>query len=129
MGAQEVDLSNVLARKRGVADMEAQRNGISCSSLGDKYYKHPEYSERFFHPGGCAVGSTFVRGSMPKTVARNSTAWKAFAAENPDAVKHKTYVELQKEKRERDSQFEVRSLTGCDTTRKKNQDADYLTWV
>jgi hypothetical protein len=28
-----------------------QRNGIGAKSLGDKYYKSPDYSVRFFHPG------------------------------------------------------------------------------
>lgn len=128
--AQEVDLSRVLTRKRGVGTLDAQRNGIACTSLGDKHYKHPEYSDRYHQIGGTTVGSTFVQGSFAKTVPRNSTAWKAFAAENPDAVKRKTYKELQKEARERDAMYEVRSLTGTSSENKQaTLDPTYVSWV
>ena len=79
--AQEVDLSHVMTRKRACGSLVDQRNGFPCTSLGDKYYKHPEYSEGYWKAGEQGIGASFVRGSFPKTVARNSTAWKAFAAE------------------------------------------------
>jgi len=38
-------------KKPRPATLEEQRNGIGCASLGDKYYKYPEYSKRFYHEG------------------------------------------------------------------------------
>lgn len=93
--AQEIDLSRVLQRKLRIDDMMGQRNGIPTRSLGDKQYRHPEYSNEFYKAGGLIVGSTFVKGSYTKTLPRNSTAWKEFAAEKPDAVKAMSYEALE----------------------------------
>ena len=46
-----------MGRKKRI-DFEGARNNIGVASLGDKIYKAPEYSERFFHEGGLIVGST-----------------------------------------------------------------------
>lgn len=115
--AQEVDLAHVMTRRKNCGTLEEQRNGLPCRSLGDKYYKHPEYSLGYWKVGEQAVGSSFVQGSFPKTVARNSTAWKAFAAENPNAVKRQTYVEAQRIKLAKEQRQEVELLTGWERQR------------
>lgn len=109
--AQEVDLAQVMTRKRGCGSLLDQRNGFPCTSLGDKYYKHPEYSVGYWKGAEVTVGASFVRGTYPKTIARNSTAWKAFAAENPNAVKTKTYVAVRKAQLEREQERDVIQLT------------------
>ena len=38
--------------------MYEQRNGLPMSSLGDKNYKHPDYTPNFFKEGGLIAGST-----------------------------------------------------------------------
>jgi hypothetical protein len=93
--AQEIDLSRVLQRKSRIDHMDEQRNGIPARSLGDKQYRHPEYASEFYKAGGLIIGSTFARGHYAKTLPRNSTAWKEFAAEKPDAVKAMSYEALE----------------------------------
>merc|ERR1712216_283901 len=90
--------------------MGEQRNGIGCKSSGDKQYKYPEYSHRFFHEGNLTVGSGFTRGSYDKTIARNSTAWEAFGAEHPNAVQRKTYRQLQAEAQQKQAEDSVVDL-------------------
>jgi len=58
------------------------------------------------------VGAGFVRGSYEKTIARNSTAWTAFAAEKPGAVRRKTYKELQRESAQQQAEDSVVDLVG-----------------
>jgi hypothetical protein len=93
--AQEIDLSRVLQRKYRIEHMDDQRNGIPARSLGDKQYRHPEYCSEFYKAGGLIIGSTFARGHYAKTLPRNSTAWKEFAAEKPEAVKAMSYEALE----------------------------------
>jgi len=94
--AQEIDLSRVLRRKVRIEHLQEQRNGIPARSLGDKQYRHPEYCNEFYKAGGLIIGSTFTRGHYAKTLPRNSTAWKEFAAEKPEAVKAMSYEALER---------------------------------
>lgn len=71
--AREVDIIGELQRKNRALDLHSQRNGIGCKALGDKNYRHPEYSTHFYKAGELVVGSGFSRGSYPKTEPRNST--------------------------------------------------------
>jgi len=107
--AHEFELESVMTRKRQILSLEQQRNNLGCNSMGDKQYRHPEYDTGFFHAGALVPGCSFTRGSHAKTVPRNTTAWKAFLAENPDAVKAKTYQQLVEEATVADA---VHSVTG-----------------
>ena len=51
-----------------------------------------------------------MRGNFSKTVPRNSTSWSAFAAEKPDAVKRKSYAQLQKEAQQKAAEDSVLDL-------------------
>jgi hypothetical protein len=110
--ATEYPLEDVLTRKRrSGASLLDMRNGIECYTLGDKHYRHPEYMPAFFKEGGLIVGSTFERGSFPPTVARNTTGWKEFDAERPEAAKRKTYKEVQAAMRHTEQVNSVHELT------------------
>lgn len=109
--AQEIDLSRVIQRKHRLDHLEDIRNRIPVRSLGDKQYRHPEYCSEFFKAGGLIIGATFARGNFPKTLPRNSTAWKEFAAEQPDAVKLVSYEEKQAVERKKQACSEVEELT------------------
>lgn len=109
--ATEYPLEDVMTRKRRVQDLLTQRNEIPCYTPGDKHYRHPEYMPAFYKDGGLIVGSTFQRGSWPKTVARNTTGWKEFDAERPDAVRRKTYKEVIADQRHTEQVASVEELT------------------
>ena len=47
-----------MTRKQRVNTMVEQRNGLPMTSLGDKNYKHPDYTPGFFKEGGLIAGST-----------------------------------------------------------------------
>jgi len=55
---REIMVEQLMQRKRVVDSLEDQRNLIEMFSPGDKPYKFPDYSPRFFHDGGLVVGST-----------------------------------------------------------------------
>jgi len=55
---KEIFVEDLMQRKKMVDSLEDQRNFIGLRSLGDKPYKSPDYSPRFFHEGGLVVGST-----------------------------------------------------------------------
>lgn len=106
--AQEIDLTNEMQRKNRTLDLLGKRNGIDCRSQGDKNYRHPEYIPKFFHAGGLIVGSTFQRGSYPKTEARNATNIKI---EERTTGPMKSYAEKQAEMQMAEAMAEVAGLT------------------
>ena len=54
----EYPVSKVMGSKRRTENMYDQQNGCGMNSLGDKIYRSPEFSTRFFHGGGLVTGST-----------------------------------------------------------------------
>ncbi len=92
--------------------MIEQRNGIGIKALGDKYYKQPEYSDRFFKSAGdgLVVGSGFVRGSYEKTIPLGTVDYEVFMAENPRAARRKSYAELEKERAQAASEADATGL-------------------
>lgn len=107
--AREIDVSNEMARKVRPLDLQTQRNGISCRSLGDKAYRHPEYDRGFHAAGSLVVGSSFTRGNFKKTEPRNSTSVH-FVMDT--TRKHlKSYEEKYREQQLMEAQTEVESLT------------------
>lgn len=71
--AREVDISLEMQRKVAIHNVLDRRNGIGVKVQGDKGYKHPEFSDRFFQTGEIIVGSSFHRGHYKKTLPRNAT--------------------------------------------------------
>lgn len=47
-----------MGSKTRVTNLYDQRNGLPMASLGDKIYKHPDYTPGFFKEGGLIAGST-----------------------------------------------------------------------
>jgi len=84
---------------------------MACYTPGDKQYRHPEYMPGFFKEGGLITGCTFQRGSHAATVARNTTGWKEFDAERPDARKRKNYKQVMAEALEAEHISDVQALT------------------
>jgi hypothetical protein len=109
--AYEYPLEDVMTRKRRVNTLNDKRNGVPCFTPGDKQYRHPEYEPAFFKEGGLVTGCTFQRGSHARTVARNTTGWKEFDAERPDAVKRKTYKQVIAEQKLAEQVASVEELT------------------
>jgi hypothetical protein len=70
--AREVDITYEMQRKVPHYSLRNQRNGVDCKSLGDKAYKHPEYSDKFFQAGNLIIGAGFHRGHYKKTEPRNA---------------------------------------------------------
>lgn len=70
--AREVDITYEMQRKVPHYSLHEMRSGIDCKAYGDKPYKHPEYSDRFFKMGHLVVGSGFTRGHYKKTEPRNA---------------------------------------------------------
>ena len=44
--------------KARIKSLYDQRNGLPMTALGDKIYKHPDYTPGFFKEGGLVAGST-----------------------------------------------------------------------
>ncbi|CAD7953180.1 unnamed protein product [Amoebophrya sp. A25] len=123
--AAEQTLEQMMSRKQGKPKtLLEQRNGVGVASLGDKYYKYPEYSDRFFRGidscGYARIGRTaelipgsgFVRGSYQKTIPRMTTNWQAFAAEcYPDSCRRKTFAQLEAEAAQAEAENSVTQLT------------------
>ena len=54
----EYNQEKVMTQKQRIKTLVEQRNGLPMSSLGDKNYKHPDYTPNFFKDGGLIAGST-----------------------------------------------------------------------
>lgn len=55
---KEFLINDELGRKKRLETVEDRRNGMSVRAPGDKIYKNPEWSQRFFQEGGLVIGST-----------------------------------------------------------------------
>ena len=54
----EYKTEQTMGKKIRVNNLYDQRNGLPMTSLGDKNYKHPDYTPGFFKEGGLITGST-----------------------------------------------------------------------
>jgi hypothetical protein len=108
--AREVDISYEMQRKVPHYSLHGQRNGIGCKIQGDKAYKHPEYSDRFFKVGSLVVGSGFVRGNYKKTEARNSTSVHLVPMQRRDGPV-KSFEEKERDMLALEARMEVEELT------------------
>lgn len=93
--AREVDISMEMQRKVKIEHVLDSRNGIGVKVLGDKGYKHPEFSDRFFQIGELVIGSSGLRGHYKKTIPRNATSVQL--VEVPRKPGAKTFEERQAE--------------------------------
>merc|ERR1739845_329191 len=85
-------------------------NGIGCKAEGDKAYKHPEYSERFFKNGQLIIGSGFVRGNYKRTEPRNAMSLHIVTLAKRDGPV-KSFEEKQAEMLAEEARAEVEELT------------------
>merc|ERR1719223_183622 len=85
------------------------RGGIGIKAYGDKAYKHPEYSDRFFKLGELVVGSGFHRGHYQKTQPRNSMSVQLVEVVRKEGAK--TFEEKQQEMLAHEARTEVEELT------------------
>jgi len=110
--AKEVDLSHEMARKRVLRRLPPRRNDIGCASLGDKAYKHPEYSVGFHQAEGHTVGSTFLRGSVSRSQKRNAATWQSVGAEISGTRTGTLYKDARRERLKEEATLSVEALTG-----------------
>merc|ERR1712046_15789 len=107
--AREVDISLEMQRKVPAYSLLDCRNGIGCKVHGDKAYKHPEYSDKFFKIGELVVGSGFQRGHYKKTLPRNATSVQLVEVQRKEGAK--TFEEKQQEMLAFEARTEVEELT------------------
>lgn len=107
--AREIDISLEMQRKVKDYTLLDMRNGIGCRVHGEKGYKHPEYSERFYQIGGLVVGSGFARGHYEKTLPRNATEVVLVQSQRKEGAK--TFDERQAEMLAEEARTEVEELT------------------
>jgi len=107
--AREVDISLEMTRKVKGYSMREARNGIGCKTYGDKAYKHPEFSDRFFQLGELVIGSGFHRGHYQKTQPRNATSVQLVEVQRKEGAK--TFEEKQQEMLADEARAEVEELT------------------
>jgi hypothetical protein len=108
--AREVDISFEMQRKVPHYCLRDQRNGIGCKTHGDKAYKHPEYSDKFYKVGSLVVGSSFHRGHYKKTEPRNATSVQLVEVERRGGPVM-TFEEKQQKEMMDDARMEVEELT------------------
>jgi len=107
--AREVDITYEMQRKVPHYSLEESRHGIGCKAYGDKAYKHPEYSDRFFKDGQLVVGSGFTRGHYKKTIPRNETDFQLAPVQRK--VGALTFEERQAQMDASEARSEVEELT------------------
>jgi len=83
--SKEANLERVMGRKLIIEEMEEKRNQYGVKSLGDKSYKFPEYSDKFFKEGGLIAGSSIQARKVQTLIVKASdqvqnrakgTTWK-----------------------------------------------------
>lgn len=107
--ARELDISMEVQRKVPINCLYDMRNGIGCKVQGDKGYKHPEYSERFYKIGETVVGSSFSRGHYKKTLPRNATQVQLAEVQRKEGAK--TFEERERDMLAFEAEEEVKELT------------------
>jgi len=124
--AREVDITGECQRKARPSDLLGQRNGLGCRSLGDKPYKHPEYSSQFHMAGGLVVGATFSRGGYKKTESRSSASVQLIAGDTASRAPVRSYEDKQRERLALEARSEVEDLTrNWENSTLKECDAKY----
>jgi len=107
--AREVDLTYEMQRKVPNYSMREARNGIGCKAHGDKAYKHPEYSDKFYQVGNLVVGAGFHRGHFKRTEPRNATSLVLADVQRKEGAK--TFDEKQADMLAYEARTEVEELT------------------
>lgn len=107
--AREVDIGLEMQRKVKDYSLLDCRSGIGIKAYGDKAYKHPEYSDRFFKFGELVVGSGFHRGHYQKTQPRNAMSVQLVEVVRKEGAK--TFEEKQQEMLAFEARTEVEELT------------------
>ena len=58
-----------MGMKTRLKSLYDQRNGLPIKALGDKIYKHPDYTPGFFKEGGLVAGSSKFLSIMSTIIA------------------------------------------------------------
>lgn len=107
--AREVDLTYEMQRKAKDYSLRDMRSGIGCKSYGDKAYKHPEYSDRFFQMGNLITGAGFARGHFKRTEPRNATSVVLVEVQRKEGAL--TFAEKEEQMLATEARTEVEELT------------------
>lgn len=107
--AREVDIGLEMQRKVKHHSMLDMRNGIGCRVHGEKAYKHPEYSDKFFQAGELIVGAGFHRGHYKKTQPRNATSVQLVEVQRKEGAM--TFEEREQMMMAYEARTEVEELT------------------
>jgi len=107
--AREVDISYEMQRKVPHYSLHEMRHGIDCKAYGDKAYKHPEYSDKFFQVGQLVVGAGFHRGHYKKTEPRNATSVQLVEVKRKEGAM--TFEEREAQMLAYEARTEVEELT------------------
>lgn len=78
--------------------LDEKRNNLPITSLGDKPYRHPDYSSNYFKEGGLVPGSN-IREKPKKT--ESETVLKSVRV--PGKLTWKERLKLEEEKQDRDA--------------------------
>ena len=71
-GESYVSIEKTMGQKGRLTDLGDKRNYLPISSLGDKIYKHPDYSTDFFKEGGLIPGSNIRKKEDRKRKGENN---------------------------------------------------------
>jgi len=122
---REIKVEQLMQRKKVVDSLEDQRNFIEMYSPGDKPYKFPDYSPRFFHEGGLVVGSTIQERMPTRSLLDTSPMQSPFQSPTQSPKKLKKISMLEREKLdERMSEINsVRSLGSWEKTKLEKRES------
>ena len=115
-----------MGKKARVNSLYDQRNGLPMTSLGDKIYKHPDYTPGFFKDGGLIAGST----NQARTKASgNGKAIDFYSGlkldQGPLNPSRKTWTQAVKEQRLNEELDAVNSLKDWEANTLKEVDPNY----
>lgn len=103
---QYYNLEEIMGKKQRVDHFSRKRNLLPVRSLGDKIYKHPDYSSDFFKGGGLIPGSNIAYKKRKKDIkerglkivhySKNNVTWKEKLEMEQKDEDRKTIEELGK---------------------------------
>ena len=99
-GESYLSLEKTMGQKARLTDLYEKRNCLPISSLGDKIYKHPDYSTDFFKGGGLVPGSNIRRKEDRKRKGENNHLKIIHYKKDYKTWKEKTKDEERKEEEE-----------------------------